>query len=613
MYFERNLVVFYFEMYCKFLYFAVEYINIYDLNQLFNILYEKGRMSWCFAHHTIRYKNIKKGRYIIMKFSMKKMLVSSVALFTAAAMMVTGCGGSDGAASGGASSSTAKTVRPDPNMEIKMATTDLALSTGQLAMPWRTISFVSSRLYRNLFVATIGETDVAPDLAESYVVSEDGLVYEIIMDSGVAWSDGETIDAEDVRYSIESFLLLGEASTVQNLFKTAFLEIVGAEAFLADPSVGLEGLVINGNKITITLDNPNNLFLAVLSQFAIMPEHAFVGVDPVDLFQTNLEYWQEPVVSGMYKLGERVPDEYIRLVYNDQYAGGDAPYINSILLRNDFEYDELDYTETNDVSNILDYRASATQIEYELNSIFYRYFVFNIDKGGELDPVLSDIRVRQALMHAIDRESIIRNVYYGIGTVNNTAAVYEYDNPIEFDYAYDPDKALALLKEAEYDFDRPVTLLLYYSDDVSMQFMQEVAKCMEEIGLTVNVMIGNLYDDASDHYDLGLKGLPVFSIEDWYNEYLSTSQLHTDVYGGDPMFDDLVIDLKKANGAEERNVIMAELQELEYDLFYKAPLFIMGHKVYVSDKVILPNGVEFGDSKYKYYLNFGNWKMDTSK
>ncbi len=540
-----------------------------------------------------------------MKFFTKKGIIKSVAAFAALTMMVTGCGGSTGSSS--------KVTKPDPNMEIKLAATDLALESGQLAMPWRTISFTSSRIYRNLFVATVGETDVEPDLAESYTISNDGLVYEIILDENIVWSDGESIDGEDVVYSIESFLLLGQETTVNTIFQTAFLEIQGANAFLSNPADGLAGLEVDGKKVTITLNNPNNLFLAALSQFPIMPEHALQDVEPALLFDTTIEYWKDPVVSGMYKLGEYVPNEYIRLVYNENYSGGEVPYINSILLRTDFAYDELDYTETNDVSLILDYRANVSQIEYDLNSIFYRYFVFNISKGGELDPVLSDVRVRQALMHAIDRESIIRDVYYGIGSVNNTASVHEYDNPVEYEYGYDPEKALALLEEAEYDFDRPVTLLLYYSDDVSTQFMEEVAKDLQEIGLTTEVIKGNLYNEESDYYDMGLKGLPVFSIEDWYNEYLSTSQLHSDVYGGDPLFDDLVIALKQANSVEERNAILADLQALEYELFYKAPLFIMGYKAYVSDRVILPDGIEFGDSKYKYYMNFENWKIDTTK
>ncbi|MFI3174750.1 MAG: ABC transporter substrate-binding protein [Bacillota bacterium] len=303
--------------------------------------------------------------------------------------------------------------------------------------------------------------------------------------------------------------------------------------------------------------------------------------------------------------------DYISLVYNDKYNGGEAPYINSLFLRADYEYADLDFAETNDVSTILDYRSILNQYEHDANSIFYRYFVFNIDKGGELDPVLSDIRVRQALMHAIDRESIVKNVYYGIGYVNNTAAVQEYDNPIESDYSYDPELALALLEEAEYDFDRPVTLLYYYSDATSIKFMDEVGKYLEEIGLTVEIIKGDLYADETDAYDMGLKGLPVFSIEDWYNEYLSSTKLHTDVYGGQPMFDDHIIDLKQATSAEERNEILAELQALEYELLYKTPLFIMGHKVYVSSDVVLPENVKFGDSKYKYDLDLENWKIDS--
>lgn len=534
-----------------------------------------------------------------MKLKNKKQIF---ALFTALTMTITGTIGC---------SSDSKTSRPDSNMEFKMETTEAMLLNGQITMPWRTISFLSSRMYRNLFIANAGEIEVEPDLAESYSVSEDGLVYEIILKDKLLWSDGEVLDLDDVVFSIESFLLLAEAETVGNIFLTAFSDIIGYEEFIANPNNGLSGLEVDGNKITIVLNNPNNLFPAVLSQFVILPEHAFEGVDPINLFKTDLEYWDDPICSGMYKLGEHVEGEYIKLVYNENHNGSTDPYINSIMLRDDYEYEELDYYETNDVSLILDYRAMSNQTEYDANSIFYRYFVFNIDKGGEEDPVLGDIRVRQAFMHALDREEIVKNVYYGIGDINNTSAIQEYDNPIEFDYSYDPEKAKQLLEEAEYDFNRPVTLLYYYSDDISIKFMEECGKYLEAIGLTVDIFKGNLYNEASDYYDMGLKGLPVFSIEDWYNEYLSSSQFYQDIYGdyNGPAFDQLVIDLKQAKTVEERNEILAELQALEYELLYKMPVFIMGHKVYINNNIELPSGVEFGDSKYRYHLNFENWKV----
>ncbi len=545
-----------------------------------------------------------------MKVAIKKNLAKLLVGVMMVTSMATGCNNSDTSSNSKNSGNASSSInRPDTNMQLKMATTESVIQNGLMENPWLQVSFVSSRLFRTLFLATAGTTDVQPDLVDTHSVSKDGLIYEFTLKDDIYWSDGKPITLDDVVFSIEALLELSTEQIVSTLFMTGFSDIEGSDEFLADPSIGLSGLSINDDTLTITLSNPNNLFLQMLSQFIILPKHGFEGIPPTSFHSGNLEYWKDPICSGLYKLGEHISGESLTLVYNEYYTE-QVPYINSILLRSDFEYEELDYSETNDISVILDYRALLNQKEYNADSIFYRYFVFNINKGGELDPVLSDIRVRQALTLAIDREALIRNVYYGIGSVNNTGAVQVYDSPIDVDYPYDPELALELLLEAEYDFDRPITLLYYYSDDTSIKFMEEVANYLRAIGLTVDVIKGNLFNDASDHYDMGLKGLPVYSISDWYNEYLSSSQMYTTVYGyAESEFDDFILDFNQATSIAQRNDALIKLQELEYELLYKYPVFIMGHKVYLSDSLDIPHDVVFGDSKYKYFLNIAEWKI----
>ncbi len=527
---------------------------------------------------------------------MKKGL-KRVAFCMALAMGLSGCG------------SASEELRPDPSMVLNIETAESIVSNGQLGKPWTQATFVTNLLYRTLFQATVGELAVEPDLVDTYDISDDGLVYELKLRDDTLWSDGEVLDVDDVVFSIESFLIIGQTQFVNNICTTAFTDIVGYDDFIENRADGLKGLSVEGNTITITLNNPNNLFLQSLAQFAIFPEHAFEEFEVEQFFATDLAYWDNPVVSGMYKLGEHIVDESITLVYNEHY-GETLPYIHSVVLRSDFENEELSYYETNDVSKILDYRAIKNQGEYDVNSVFYRYFIFNIDKDGEIDPVLSDERVRRAFMYAIDREALVKNVYYGIGTVNNSPIVQEYNQAIEIDYDYDPEKAKELLAEANYDFDRPVTLLYYYTDDISIKFMEECVKQLEAIGLKVELIKSNWL--TNNEYDIALKGLPVFSIEDWYNEYLSSSQIYQEVFGGEPLFDELIIELRQAKTQEERNEVLVALQELEYDTFYKYPLFIMGHKVYLRDDVSIPDTVVFGNSNYKYDLDFEEWKINAS-
>ncbi|MFI3174751.1 MAG: ABC transporter substrate-binding protein [Bacillota bacterium] len=166
-----------------------------------------------------------------MKFKLQNKRVKCIASLLAFTMALSACG----------SSSTGNN-RTDPNMELNIATTALSLETGVLSVPWRQLSFISSVMYRHLFLATVGESEIACDLAKDYNISEDGLVYEITLKDDVVWSDGEPLTIDDVVFSLESLLLLSKVETVNNILLTSFSEIVGAEEFMNHTESTLEGL-----------------------------------------------------------------------------------------------------------------------------------------------------------------------------------------------------------------------------------------------------------------------------------------------------------------------------------------------------------------------------------
>ncbi len=528
--------------------------------------------------------------------SSRKKLVSKLSALMILPILLSGCHNSN------------TSLRPDETMVLKVATSETSVDTGAFENPWSLISFHTSRLFRNLFLANAGTGEIGMDLAESYTISNDGLVYEIILKEGVVWSDGEALTLDDVVFSIESSIFTSQPYT---LFITSFAGIQGAREFMQNPDTveGISGLVVDGNKLTITLETPNHLFLDALSQFAILPQHILKDEDMATLEYSD--FWSNIVGCGMYKIGDHVLGEYLEFVYNDLYAGP-VPYINTIRLYSDYEFGELDYYETSNIAEILDYRAVLNMSEHVVHNLFYRYFVFNIDKGGEIDPVLSDIRVRQDLTYAINRDALLRTIYYSTADIINTGVVSDYNEPLDVDYPYNPERAKQLLAEAEYDFDRPIELLHYYTDDISIAFMEEVAKYLEAVGLTVNLVgNGNVFTEEFDTYDMGLKGLAAYSNLDWYNEYLSTSQLHSDIFGGEPMFDERILELSATTNTEELNVILHELQELEYELLYKYPIFTLGHYIYINNNVEIPDDIAFDDSKYKYDIQIEEWKISS--
>ena len=114
-------------------------------------------------------------------------------------------------------------------------------------------------------------------MAESYEVSDDGLTYTFVL-KDLKWSDGSDVTVQDVKYSIEAAYVAYKTNAT---YTGAFSSIVGAAdykaAYESDHSIvgtGLEGVVVDEatKTITITLSEPNALFLDAIGAFAILPE-----------------------------------------------------------------------------------------------------------------------------------------------------------------------------------------------------------------------------------------------------------------------------------------------------------------------------------------------------
>lgn len=479
---------------------------------------------------------------------------------------------------------------------LKLKASSDLIEHGGVYGPWSNISFSTGLLFRNLFIAEAGTREVKPDLVESYTVSDDGLVYEIILKDDLFWSDGEKLTVEDVVFSLSSVVLYDSA---QPLFKEVFKNIKGANEFIARNTNDFSGLEISDNKLTITLDRKVSIFLETLAQFVILPKHTLEGVGPSE--QGSPLYWTMPVVSGMYKQGEHIPGELLEYVYNDYYSET-PPEINSIMLRSDYEINEFDMFNTNDVDAILDYRSIGNMKEFEVTNPYFQYLVFNIAKKDGINPVLSDVRVRQAIVHAIDFPSIVKYSYMTTATM------------VDDTFVQDVEKAKQLLKEAEYDFSRPLVLLYHYKDTMTEEFMNSVAEDLEDVGFTVEVIKdGDIYRSHHDHYDVGLTGLSAFDELEWYANYGSDSPMQKYVFGGEVVFDDLLIDLVSAETAEEKAEALAEIKLITRDLLYKFPLFTSGHKMYINGAHLdIPKDTVFGSTAYKYDVDFEHWTIKTT-
>lgn len=273
-----------------------------------------------------------------------------------------------------------------------------------------------------------------PQLAESYEVAEDGLTYTFKLIEGIKFHDGADFTASDVVYTYDFYRDVANASTIIGNFNG-----IGSVEAPDDYT-----LVVN-------MDAVNAASLVQWGETPIVQSayHAEVGEDT---------YRTAPIGTGAFKLVNWIPAEVVELeAFDDHYRG--RPNIDGI--RQDVVPDAAVRAiaiETGDSDSALwpllteDSLRLAddpniTSIKTSTGGV--KHFPLN-----NQNPVLSDKLVRQAMLHALDRQRIIDELWNGAATIahSNLAPKYAFysinDSPDTKHYDYDVDAANALLDEA---------------------------------------------------------------------------------------------------------------------------------------------------------------------
>lgn len=185
-------------------------------------------------------------------------------------------------------------------------------------------------------------------LAETYTISEDNKAIEFVLRDGLKWHDGEALTVDDVKFTLELMLKTPGTNAVASEVVKA---IKGSEDFIGGKTDNLEGVVIEGNKVTVNFEKVSANALAVFSQWPILPKHCLENASPETLQQD--QFWQKPIGSGPFMVDEVVLNNYATLKRFDGYYKTGTGNIEKIYMSASGEND------TNLVKN-----ASAGQIDY---------------------------------------------------------------------------------------------------------------------------------------------------------------------------------------------------------------------------------------------------------
>lgn len=248
------------------------------------------------------------------------------------------------------------------------------------------------------------DLEVAPDLAEEWAVSEDGRTYTFRLRRGATFQDGRPVTAEDVRFSLERACSpeLGSPAAPSYLN-----DIVGAEEMMRGEATEISGLrVIDERTLALTIDAPKAYFLAKLTYpTAFVVDRDNVSAGPA--------WTRNPNGTGPFRL--RVWDDERIVLERNEYYYGDGPLLERVtfvLGGGDpvtmYENDQLDIAQVSllDVERVQD---PSNPLHRELTVVprlDVQYLAMNVKV-----PPFDDLKVRQAVAHALDRQRLASVVW----------------------------------------------------------------------------------------------------------------------------------------------------------------------------------------------------------
>ncbi len=350
-----------------------------------------------------------------------------------------------------------------------------------------------------------------PGLAESWTVSDDGLVWTFKIREGLTFHDGTPCTAEDVAWSL-NFLMEGMIGPLE-LYTDGFEEVVAL-----DPTT-----------VQITVSEPTALMLTARLHYAwILPRSVWEGMTYDEIME-----FEDPAAvigTGPYMLTEYVEDEHLIADANENYYRG-KPVIDRIVIRQYATEDAMvQALLAGEVDLILEvpYTAVETlQAEEDVEvvimpSLSLDDLVINSHANGTQPESLNDPAVRLAMDYAIDKQKILNIAYAGYGEIAGSIlppSMGDWVSPNIKPLPHDPEEANRILDEAGYldtdndgvreDADGNPLEYRLYSEDIgtSARVLEVISNGLAEIGISAppTMMDGDaLYDLLEPDWDFDM-------------------------------------------------------------------------------------------------------------
>ncbi len=411
--------------------------------------------------------------------SLKKLLLVFIAILAVALLVFVGL------TARSCMTSSSSTVTPVGGGTLKLSGTDPTTLDPALSSDSNSAGYVI-QIFSGLL--RLGDNlEPAPDIAESWDISDDGCTFTFHLRENAVFQDGQNVTAGDFKYSWERAC---NPSTGSNTAGTYLIDIVGVGEMLAGQANEISGVkVIDDHTLQVTIDAPKTYFLAKMAY----PTAMVVDKNNV---ATGPNWWRQPNGTGPFKLKEWQQSSLLVLERNNSYYGEVASleFVEFQMYTGDdmslYETGEIDvasvYTTT--IDRVTD-PAGPFHDEYHVYpQLSFSWLGFNTNEQP-----FDDLNVRKAFSMAIDKDKIInlgiRDLVQRADGVLPPGMPGYNENLVGLDY--DVNQAKALIAASKYGSIAnlpPVVLTVAgYGGTISSVLEAIISQWRENLGVEVTV------------------------------------------------------------------------------------------------------------------------------
>jgi peptide/nickel transport system substrate-binding protein len=457
--------------------------------------------------------------------------------------------------------------------------------------------FVMSAIYDGLTKYKKGTSEPGPGLAESWDISEDGTEYTFYLRQGVKFHDGTDFSADAVLHEIDRLTNEDNPYYVYNQ--------EGVHSFANFTWGSVENVEkIDDYTVKITLSEPHAPFLSSLAM-------AWSGMVSPAAFETyGWDVVDNPVGTGPFKLVEWVRNDHLTLEANPDYWDG-APKVDKLIYQVvpesavrllKLEQGEVDILADVNPDDYQRIRDNPDLVMLDQPGLTVNSVVLPADS-----PILSDVRVRQAINYAVNKDEMNEFLYKNAAVTAATGMppiLWGYPEDLE-PYPYDPEMAKELLAEAGYPDGFDYKMLCYENprgyNPVGIKMAVAIQEYLAAVGINVELetLEWGAFLDArrqADNIDMGMAGWSGDNgdPDNFLWEMFSTDNIpvgNTTHYSN-PELDEILRTARTTPDQETRAELYKEAAQIIHDdaawLFINHTLHVRAHRANVEGYVLNP-------------------------